>query len=428
MLSNHAHNYYVQYAKCFVLVMLLVYTSGGSLAQSVNAVSGEAIQDSLLIIAGSGFGEKQQVSPITWDDVESGSFSNLWQSSNQLSIGSEARHSNSNYCGTANMAGSGGVNLAYFTVDNSAVAETWFVQYWFMIDENFDWGTSTYGNGDENLANVKFFRMWNPGSIDENFLINLHGWDNSAQYYAEYVSNSSGGYCESGFLTGWETGVWHCVQFEYMDSSVGGNDGIFRYWRDGQLIVNDTDLMTRDTYSDLKRPYIVGFYDAWNDSGTDRDDFYIDDVYTDSTWARVELGNNSVFANCTHREIQIPTAWATDEITVTFNQGSFADGDTAYLFVVDADGDVSDGEMVIIGASSGGSLEGLSASVTTGTMSGSWTTDGAASWTVEAIPASGRSYSIWTESASFSFPVGATAYDVLVTSEDGPTATTSTGG
>jgi PKD repeat protein len=103
---------------------------------------------------------------------------------------------------------------------------------------------------------------------------------------------------------------------------------------------------------------------------------------------------------------------------------------TVTLTVYNADGTDSEVKTgyITVTDGSGNTLAGLSASVDTGTMSGSWTTDGAASWTVEAVPASGRSYSIWTENASFSFPVGATAYDVLVTSEDGPTATTSTGG
>ena len=73
-------------------------------------------------------------------------------------------------------------------------------------------------------------------------------------------------------------------------------------------------------------------------------------------------------------------------------------------------------------------ITGLSASVSTGALTASWTTDGAASWTVEAHPATGQSYSIWTETNSASFPVGATVYDVTVDSPDSSPATTSTGG
>lgn len=69
-----------------------------------------------------------------------------------------------------------------------------------------------------------------------------------------------------------------------------------------------------------------------------------DDIYIASSCARVEIGDNATWANCTHREIQIPTAWAAGEITATVNAGSF-EGGTAYLFVVDSDGNVSDNDL-----------------------------------------------------------------------------------
>ena len=77
-----------------------------------------------------------------------------------------------------------------------------------------------------------------------------------------------------------------------------------------------------------------------------------DDIYIDSTQARVEIGNENTFATCTHREIQIPTAWESDgtEITITMNQGSFSNGDTVFLYVVDSAGVVNTtGYEVIIG-------------------------------------------------------------------------------
>jgi hypothetical protein len=98
-------------------------------------------------------------------------------------------------------------------------------------------------------------------------------------------------------------------------------------------------------------------------SGGQNATVYLDDVYFDTTQARVEVGNNAIWASCTRREIQIPTAWAAGEITITVNQSSFSTG-TAYLFVVDADGVVSDGYEITLGSSAGGG--GWSAS---GTMS-----------------------------------------------------------
>ncbi|HRV99110.1 MAG TPA: hypothetical protein P5201_10985, partial [Aminobacteriaceae bacterium] len=53
------------------------------------------------------------------------------------------------------------------------------------------------------------------------------------------------------------------------------------------------------------------------------------------------LGNASTWDACTHREIQIPSAWSQDTVTVTVNQGTFQPGETAWLYVTDADGNVN---------------------------------------------------------------------------------------
>ncbi|OGF43089.1 hypothetical protein A2303_04140 [Candidatus Falkowbacteria bacterium RIFOXYB2_FULL_47_14] len=77
---------------------------------------------------------------------------------------------------------------------------------------------------------------------------------------------------------------------------------------------------------------------------------YTDNVYIDTTWARVELGNASTYAASTHREIQIPSAWSANSITATVNPGSFTSGQAVYLFVIDANGNASNGYPVTIGS------------------------------------------------------------------------------
>ena len=68
---------------------------------------------------------------------------------------------------------------------------------------------------------------------------------------------------------------------------------------------------------------------------------YYDEIYVDKTRARVEIGNSSTWSGCSHREIQIPSAWSSGSVTVTVNQGPFADSSGAYLYVVDSDGNVN---------------------------------------------------------------------------------------
>jgi hypothetical protein len=83
------------------------------------------------------------------------------------------------------------------------------------------------------------------------------------------------------------------------------------------------------------------------------DDFYIQR----GTLARVEIGDRSSWKSCTWREIQKPSAWSNSSITIQLNRGSFQQGQTAYLYVVDANGTVnSQGyPFTVGGGGSGGS-------------------------------------------------------------------------
>ena len=77
-----------------------------------------------------------------------------------------------------------------------------------------------------------------------------------------------------------------------------------------------------------------------------------DEIYVDVTRARVEIGDAATFGAFTHREAQIPTAWSDGSVTFTVNQGSFADGSTAYLFVVDDTGAASAGRQIMFAGAS----------------------------------------------------------------------------
>ena len=66
-------------------------------------------------------------------------------------------------------------------------------------------------------------------------------------------------------------------------------------------------------------------------------------LYTDDSWARVELADSADWGSATLREIQIPTRWEDESITVTVNQGLFVADTPVYLFVVNPRGAMSRG-------------------------------------------------------------------------------------
>ena len=85
-------------------------------------------------------------------------------------------------------------------------------------------------------------------------------------------------------------------------------------------------------------------------NGLDSLDIYYDDIYiSPNSQARVEIGNNSTYENCTHLEIQPTSSWASENITCRVNRGSFGASSTAYLFVIDSTGAVSSGYAITFG-------------------------------------------------------------------------------
>ena len=332
-----------------ILILFLTFPRLVFGAPSISGVEGTLSHGQNITISGADFGSKSQATPVVWDDLEDGvmnTFATIgtWNSINELQISSSGtRNLFSDYQAFLNFGGSGTkLNNAFFTGNNGILGDKWFASYWFKLDNNFDWGTSTYGNGDENLANVKIFRLWNPGSVDENFVMATQGWGDAIMYSTEYVDNPGGDFSAwNTFKDDMTKNFWHNLQFEYQESSLNLNDGKIKVWFDGEIKINDNDIKTREDYGQLKRPFILGFYDSWNDGNTDDDYFYMDDVYADNNFSRVEICLGSSWASKGKCEIQIINSWSTDSVNFSLNQGSIVDNSTTYLYLVDFNGDVN---------------------------------------------------------------------------------------
>lgn len=327
----------------YVIIFLLLLCSSVYAAPEIDSVGSS--------ISGSGFGSKSTAEPTTWDNFEDGVCSAAtptvgydWNSLGLLKIstiqkrGDASAHHNFTTTGAATAQS-----------NNSILSRKWFVQMWLYIDQNFDWGTSSSDDANGHLSNVKFFRMWNPGAPNENFL-SLFGWGltdgalSNTENLTVYQANNYMSLTKNDITK--ET--WHCMQFEFLDSSdVLEYDAEYRVWFDGALVEEWVGFLAKEDYSDEKRVNSVGFYNAWQGgaAATGENDFYIDDIYVDITWSRVEVGNNSVYNSCTHREIQpYITSWSDTQITLSaWNQGSFSNGEQVYLFVIDSDGNASAG-------------------------------------------------------------------------------------
>jgi hypothetical protein len=126
-------------------------------------------------------------------------------------------------------------------------------------------------------------------------------------------------------------GTWTKVEAMFKFSA--GSDGRIQIIDNGVVKVNYSGVT--DTATGTVRTIGIGGYSRGRDVNNWR---YFADVYLDTSWAHVILGNGPTLATSTRREVQIPSSWSNTSITVTANLAAFTEGQTAYLYVFDSAG------------------------------------------------------------------------------------------
>jgi hypothetical protein len=140
-------------------------------------------------------------------------------------------------------------------------------------------------------------------------------------------------------------------------SGVGLKDGTLVMRYDNEVAASGT-IMTRPTAASglMSLNYVVHGVIAnpslWNPGWSDQNRMWVDNVYVDTTWSRVVLGDASTYAACRTIALQPPAAWSDTGVTVTAQTAGFAPGSRAYLYVFNAAGEVNaNGFAVTVGAS-----------------------------------------------------------------------------
>lgn len=332
--------------KKFLLLFFLASPSWG--APSISAVS-TVTDGQAATITGTSFGTKSTAAPEIWDTMESGSFHASWSDTHNLSVNSTNNKTGSTKNGTLNFTE--GIDEGKFETA-VATAAKWYVSYWMKVNSDWDWGTTEVTGTNKFLSNIKILRFGIPPA--ENYVIAYRGWENEICANLEDTVAYDVTCTMTSFRSDVTKDVWHHWQFMFGEGTgLGTTDGFIQVWFDGESQGSRSDIRTKIATAAGKHPYIVGFSNVWgpNDiagppdtTGDDNpNNFFIDDVYVDRFWSRVEIGDNAVYNSCTHREMQIITAWSDTEITVTANTSNFPPAAARYLFVVDASGDVSSG-------------------------------------------------------------------------------------
>jgi hypothetical protein len=236
--------------------------------------------------------------------------------------------------------------LAGAHAENSGAGAGWNVAVWknrtITSSPSYTYA-SWYYRGDP---------RWSFGD-DDNF--KSYSWSSGGEPYEgqylylehnpRFVSATSTG-AWAGFF-GWGNDAtnlfaqWIKVEIEVKWSQQ--SDGRARVWDNGRLVIDYSGVTDKDNLNALisgsSRTDGLGGYARM--AGQPNNWRYMADLYLDYSIARVVLGNAPTLAASTIRELQIPTAWSNTSITFQANLGAFASGQTAYVYVVDANGVVS---------------------------------------------------------------------------------------
>jgi len=312
---------------------------------SVSGVSGTIDQWETITVSGSGFGSGPNV--VLFDDFELGT------DGEDIMTGSgSARYGQWNattgityYDNTTSVSGSlafqadhseGWVNYAECLLPSGTMDV--FGCWWLYIPS----GDKIPGEGGTppNTTNWKTVWLQGEGTTDDDqtlptFLETSKVIGGNDSPYNKYLT--------IGFQKGEWKRVWVWIEGGY------SSDGACHYWElddpNGVIQrVNDNNVSTMYSGGERERIRMNGYGRQTSNCHPGFDDFYV--ATGSNARARVEIGNDSTYSNCTALAICVPTSWSSSSITAKVNIGGLDSGDSWYLFVFDAGNDGSSGYKV----------------------------------------------------------------------------------
>lgn len=354
---------------------------------TITSTSGSWADNASVTITGSGFGSKTTAAPHMWDDMDHGlslaakgwdnytptacsGIQNIgYRRPSDVGRGVGLPHSHvqryvaGDACnGSSSSAGK--TDLGIDRTINALPAYTYF-NYYYRLDPNWVF-TQTLPNHKEWVWS--WGEAWVGSPANAYCYVSHPDAPTSATNYGSWGSNNDGcgwpgGSFGSGTTNPSATAYWgrtgpvspylNWIKIEIVIKHSKGSDAFIKVYDNGELVMTESGFSNVDPK--------ISFPHAANETITAYDRVvgseqwtYIADVYSDVTLQRALLCTGSTWATRGICEPQIPTAWSDGSMTVTVNQGKFADGSSAYLYVANANDTAnSSGFHVSFGTSSG---------------------------------------------------------------------------
>ena len=326
-------------------MLLIVFAAPSAFAApTITSLSGTVTNGSTITVTGTGFGTKNPAKPLIWADFEQGTIT----AESSLSTGTLQNDSasltkvnqlpNSTYAvrGKPNDSVLGKQNVRLF-VDTSPTPH----DRWYFFVKRLYGNPTWWSYSMTSAANYKYMR----------------NWPQCANGYADFFAVIYVGSPPIGYhwqvdnfvvpLTKMQSGTppvneWFIEEHQGYQGTLNNSDASYTEWINGAMVGGKTSTFSWLTSTYPSNLQCFGIENYWTLNPPPPDAYvYFDDFYADIVWSRVMIGDQSTFAASTRREIQIPTAWSDASITITFNPGSFASPNNAYLYVIDSNGNVN---------------------------------------------------------------------------------------
>ena len=349
--------------KYFIFIIVILYAKISFANPNITDVSGIIQHGNYITVYGSNFGEKTPAKPQIWCDFEDGTI----DCSKTLSAGTPFRGGSHSNWTTDNPHSRSKRNI--YTIPNTNNVKT---ASSFGIDANgatrfFGFARRKYPAKWWNyVVNHKTFYAHSTDMVkgqEIGYTWQYHNFANSPNGPGQINFRADPGVpsIDYGFSNGKQMpndGTWFIEEYEMKRSSaVNLQDGQVKYWVNGSKYKTESVLDMTPDYPEKGYGQIIldEYWQQFDDNGVvkgwpiNNGKVQYDDIYMDTTWSRVMIGNASTYDGCTHREPLIPVEWSTTSIRAYFNQGSFSNQENVYLFVVDSNGLTSNGYGIKIG-------------------------------------------------------------------------------
>lgn len=342
-----------------VVFYLIFIASANSHSAEIFSSSGSFNHGAPLVLNGSGFGTKSTAAPIKYDSFEWGSLGDTVEQTVDSPVWKAAGDGGSYLVNDyVHSGGKAAYHALKITSTDCAFYNSYiefpgtlelYVSYWIRWDtlQNQDVASNDF---------FKFNRINSGGqpyggspNLSVNHSPNYDIPETGRMEVHNYWGGGSPGRNSGRYDTDFKHAQWHRIEMYLKLSNPGGaTNGKIQWFVNSVEVVTNwaygtyTDGVTRATGNTEKIDVFTMLFSGCRYTETNYPLLWQDDIYVDNTRARVEIGDKATWSDNTHREIQLPSAWDVDSITITVNRGSFPSCGTFYLYVVDADGNVSD--------------------------------------------------------------------------------------